>query len=86
MLPIFPTFKFQGIALYCKALKRPERQKICQLDRYLQGRVSKSKLSGEVHSFWTIGRAMLHGMMLNETVKIFSSVFATREDLPAYHH
>ena len=86
MLTIFPTFKFQGIALYCEPLKRPERQKTCQLDRYFQGTVSKSKLSGEVHSFWTIGREMLHGMMLNETVKIFSSEFATREDLPACHH
>ena len=86
MLPIFLTFKCQGIALYCEALKRPERQKIYQLDRYFQGRVSKSKLSEKVHSFWTIGRAMLHGMILHETVKIFSSVFATREDLPAYHH
>ena len=86
MLPIFPTFKFQGIALYCEALKRPERQKICQLDRYLQGRVSKNKLTGEVRSFWPILWAILNYMKLNEIEKNFSSVIAALEYLLANHH
>ena len=64
-------------------LKHPKRQKICKFDRYLQGRVSKSKLSEEVRSFWPIGWAMLKHMKLNEIEKKFSSVIAAFEDLLA---
>ena len=59
--------------------KHPEGQKNCNYDLYLQGKVSKSKLSGEVRTFWPIGGAILSDIKLNEIEKKLSSVIAALE-------
>ena len=75
-----PHLCFQELPLIARHFKHPEGQKVCNYDLYLQGRVSKSKLSGEVRSFWPIGLAILSDMKLNEIKKKLSSVIAALED------
>ena len=47
-----------------------------KFDRYLHGRVSEIKLTGEVRSFWPMGWEILNYMKMNKKEKKSSSVIA----------